>query len=1239
MNSTSKVILPRGKSLYRKGNAKPIKQEVSEEQIRFFFDVQGAQSTVYSVTIDINKNGSIGSYCTCPYNFGDTCKHEVAAYLYLIDNPNFLQPVNQKKEDALKGYRKNDWYYMPNVDTITEEVIFRHVVHEKYEIYHSASLLNQKENQFEFLVKCENNWGVDDHRVLFELTDQALRTLCSCLESHRSTCEHQATVLYALAENNPDFFVEADAAESIPTKVYKQIASSLNLNEEAVQKYFDIKRGIKGYYYAPKEAYAGIKLDGDFSSVKQYTANYRTELSGNTNKELSRIQKHESTRPVLFLSPEEYEEYPALYALTGHSKISKRNPNALNKPTSQSLTHWLRREDVTEEMKTLVSRNLKHLYSSDYHFKNEDEQYEAIKNNFSAIQPLFENEKTFPQIWLFFDSYKFKDRASHWIQLSSERFRTVLEIKKSGDIVRLNKRYKLNGVLLNNDQQAELLTPITLLIDTTLHLIDDINEIKHGSFINELSEQGCLYESFPEFFHQVIAPISQHLEVEFSNFDQPVVKKKLKHMEKSLYISEFDKFLLFKPVVKYKGKNEFNPLEDGTAMSFEAGKVISKVRDQKWEQEFVDQLKSLHPKFKLQGHKGFFNLSLEEVVEGYWFLESFEVLKTAGIEVYGLKDLKNFKYATSKPQISLNVSSGMDWFDVDLKVEIENEFFTLKDLKRKLVKAENYVELGDGRLAILPEEWVEKIRKYLRIGDLNKEGQLQVSKKKFAVLEDTFEEGSLSEEILTELAEKKKKLQAFKSVKHQKLPTGIQATLRNYQIEGFNWLCFLDEFGWGGILADDMGLGKTVQVITFILHRIEKKAKKPILVVVPTSLIFNWKNEIEKFAPDINYLLHYGTDRSTDHKKLKAVQLIITSYGLMHNDLELLQKITFDYVILDESQAIKNAATSRFKSAISLKSTNRLAMTGTPIENNTFELYAQMHFTNPGFLGSAQSFKQTYSTPIDKYGDKEAAGELQKLTNPFILRRTKEIVAKELPPKTEDVIYCEMAPDQRKIYDAYRNQMRLQILDKIEEDGVNQSKLEVLQALTKLRQVCDSPALLSGDEESYEGSAVKLDILLEHIKEKTSNHKILIFSQFVKMLQLIKDRLEENELSYDYLDGSSTSKQRESSVANFQDNKDIRVFLISLKAGGTGLNLTAADYVYVVDPWWNPAVENQAIDRCYRIGQDKHVIAYRMICKDTIEDKIQQHKANKQKVADAIITTDENIMANLKKEDIMDMFS
>ena len=327
----------------------------------------------------------------------------------------------------------------------------------------------------------------------------------------------------------------------------------------------------------------------------------------------------------------------------------------------------------------------------------------------------------------------------------------------------------------------------------------------------------------------------------------------------------------------------------------------------------------------------------------------------------------------------------------------------------------------------------------------------------------------------------------------------------------------------------------------------------------------------------------------------------------------------------------------RIKAVNILKAFNRIAMTGTPIENNTFDLFAQMSFVNPGFLGSANHFRDQFSTPIDRDGDKQRAAELQQLIAPFVIRRTKEQVATELPPKTEGVIYCTMDKEQRGVYDAYRNKIREQLMNKIETEGFGKSKIHVLEGLLKLRQICDSPALLS-DDENYGNDSVKIKELMRHITSKTSNHKIVIFSQFVKMLALLREEIENMNINYEYLDGQCNQDQRKASVARFQEEDNCRIFLISLKAGGTGINLTAADYVYIVDPWWNPAVENQAIDRCYRIGQDKKVFAYRMICKDTIEEKIIQYQQEKRAVAEDIIQTDENFMKQLTQEDVKAIF-
>jgi SNF2 family DNA or RNA helicase len=342
--------------------------------------------------------------------------------------------------------------------------------------------------------------------------------------------------------------------------------------------------------------------------------------------------------------------------------------------------------------------------------------------------------------------------------------------------------------------------------------------------------------------------------------------------------------------------------------------------------------------------------------------------------------------------------------------------------------------------------------------------------------------------------------------------------------------------------------------------------------------------------------------------------------------------------VLDESQAIKNPASKVTKAACLLRAKHRLCMSGTPLQNNTFDIFAQMNFLNPGMLGSIEFFRQEFAIPIDKFGDPDRKDHLRKLLYPFILRRTKEQVARDLPEKTETILFCEMEDEQRKVYDAYRNDYRDKILGTIESQGIQKSQLTILQGLMKLRQICDSPAILN-ETERYPNHSIKLDELAREISENIGNHKALIFSQFLGMLALIREKLTELEIPYAYFDGSTTAPDREKAIREFQDNDSCRVFLISLKAGGVGLNLTAADYVYIVDPWWNPAVEQQAIDRTHRIGQTKNIFAYRMICKDSIEDKILLLQDRKRVLAKDLIADDDGFVKSLSREDVEYLFS
>jgi SNF2 family DNA or RNA helicase len=494
------------------------------------------------------------------------------------------------------------------------------------------------------------------------------------------------------------------------------------------------------------------------------------------------------------------------------------------------------------------------------------------------------------------------------------------------------------------------------------------------------------------------------------------------------------------------------------------------------------------------------------------------------------------------------------------------------------------------------------------------------------------------EELIIRLEEKYEQLREFNRIREVPPPEHLMPILRPYQVHGFHWLNYLQDVNWGGILADDMGLGKTIQALSFLQHFRDTNGRLLALVVCPTTLMFNWENEIKKFTPSLTYHIHHGGDRTRSKEMLSEYNVIITTYGTLRSDIKLLLELNFDYAVLDESQAIKNPSSKVTKAACLLQARHRLCMSGTPLQNNTFDIFAQMNFLNPGMLGSLEFFRQEFAVPIDKFGEQDRKEHLRKLLYPFILRRTKEQVAKDLPEKTETILFCEMEDEQRKVYEAYRNDYRDKILGTIETQGIQRSQLTILQGLMKLRQICDSPAILN-ETDKYPNNSIKLDELAREITENIGDHKALIFSQFLGMLALIRERLKELDVKFEYFDGSTSAIERERAIQAFQNDDSCRVFLISLKAGGVGLNLTAADYVYIVDPWWNPAVEQQAIDRTHRIGQTKNIFAYRMICKDTIEDKILQLQEKKRILAKDLIADDDGFVKSLTRADVEYLFS
>jgi SNF2 family DNA or RNA helicase len=606
-------------------------------------------------------------------------------------------------------------------------------------------------------------------------------------------------------------------------------------------------------------------------------------------------------------------------------------------------------------------------------------------------------------------------------------------------------------------------------------------------------------------------------------------------------------------------------------------------------------------------------------------------------------------------EFNLAVTSGIDWFELGGSIRFGDQSVELPKLLEAARRGESLVTLGDGSMGVLPEEWLHQ---YGMLADLSnvtpsQTGAIRVGKAQVGLLDALI---TAQPEIRFDAGfeQARQNLAQFQGVKEIATPTGFQGELRAYQRLGVGWLDYLTKFGFGGILADDMGLGKTIQVLAFLQHRKNTGAsgKTPSLIVVPRSLVFNWLNEAERFTPGLKVLDYTGTHRHQLRSKFARHDLIVTTYGTMRSDIAELSAFEFDHLILDEAQAIKNADSLSARAARQLKGRHRLAITGTPIENHLGELWSIFEFLNPGMLGSATVFRR-FAGPLtapgrDKEKDKDGdpiggdaptrnassnlADEgtralLARSIRPFVLRRTKKQVVQDLPEKSELVLYCEMEPEQRKDYEELRTHYRRALLGKTKGG----SHLEVLEALLRLRQASCHPGLIHPDR--VDQPSAKLDVLLPHLAEVIEEgHKALIFSQFTRFLNIVKDRLDKEGIVYEYLDGKTHNRAER--VERFQNDPNVPVFLISLKAGGLGLNLTAAEYVYLLDPWWNPAVEAQAIDRSHRIGQTSHVFAYRLICRDTVEQKIIELQKTKRALADAILGGEGEGMSALTRDDL-----
>lgn len=1238
-NATDEVIR-RGKKIFHTSGVQLLEHDPLTEQVVFRVR-NDVYSNHYKVIVqNYLQPQSLNLRCACPYNMGTVCRHEAASLFQLND---LIQ----------SGHFDN---VQANYHQVHTTVRMRQITMHFLKLFGSKEIFQQAED-----------WVIDDRVTILEAKDDAVKaeikddegtafpvmlkqneeryfdTSCTCTQSDHPLCVHKVTLfLLLLNRHGGHYFSTLRNWDTQKNKLLSLYGYTLkdNLTGKFEFAYHEGKPFLRVLDSSIK------KIALPTSSLVTSKAAAEEEVPISIHKKLGVVIRHKS----------EYYPFTAFELITGvpnkdnsafEGTIEKLETNQYISPNglderNKILITALRKQSPDELFKSIKRDSpfgdfWDNLPSELKSLPKEELRQQVWDFYLPRYQRLLEHFSDLPYVYLLPDGKYFVTNNLKQVRFSREPFRTKILVSPSGKTNVQLALWILTGA------EETLFTKATYLNDGLIVLHDAVHTAANADAVEIVSgftETGGTLKiktkDWPHYLEHTLLPLSNKTAIAFHPDLQDVVTESEPDLK--LYLRETEKMMVFKPTFSYAGV-EKQWLDYTSAITSSNGKVVVHQRNEAAEQTFLTLLRHLHPSMQESRKAHAFLLPVAEAMKGSWYFNFIDILKENKVDIIGYELLKQTRINPNKPETKINVSSGIDWFDAYMEISFGTETVQIADVKKALTKKQTFVLLKDGSMGLLTEEWMDKYGLIVKLGKSNGSGALRLNKFHFSAIEG-LEEVRAENEWLNELAEKRERLMNYNFDDHQhiSIPENIQADLRPYQRSGFQWMQFLNETGWGGILADDMGLGKTLQTLTFLQHYQNLYPKAKFMVVCPTTLIYNWENEIKKFTPDITYHIHHGPQRNQHKAAFESCHLIITTYGTLRSDIKNLSQIAFDYVVLDESQAIKNPLSQVAKASLQLQSKNRLALSGTPLQNNTFDLFAQMNFLNPGMLGTMDFFRNEFATPIDKMQEEEAKVQLRKMINPFLLRRTKEQVAPDLPEKSEMVLFCEMGSKQRKIYDAYRNSFRSKILGEIEDRGIDRAQLSILTGLMKLRQICDSPAILN-ETEQFENHSVKIEELVRELTENTGSHKALVFSQFLGMLQLIREELDRLHIPYVYFDGSTSSTEREKAIRKFQDEDDCRVFLISLKAGGVGLNLTAADYVYIVDPWWNPAVEQQAIDRTHRIGQTKNIFAYRLICKDTIEEKILLLQERKLSLVKDLIADDNAFIKKLTKEDVAYLLS
>lgn len=842
-------------------------------------------------------------------------------------------------------------------------------------------------------------------------------------------------------------------------------------------------------------------------------------------------------------------------------------------------------------------------------------------DSFCKMAPLLSGFKVYHKVKI--DDKRYRNSICDFIPLPHLRISFRLHRKQAA--YSLEVLYETKGKRINS-QQAKRYKSL-LQDENTYYFLSKLDWL--------LLESQEDYDSFSASeFEEKIYPKLMHHHIDTDG----VIEEETRNIEPDalLQVSELNgTLLMFIPkwdydgtIVEKDGRDSFEIYENQKKIIYRRNKTAEKAS--------LAILEEAHPNFK---GKDSCYLTFAEASAKNWFFNFYHNELKSNFTVIGMDMLGYFRY--SKHQIKSNFiikKTEDNEVIAQFTTAFGKEKVAIKSLQKALDEEKKFVLLKDSSLGVLTDEWHAEYGLILK--NSRSDGDtLSFAKWVLLAMEHTTIQKKNAALVLPDDWMKKwERWNHAEDLLYTK-PKTVKAELRRYQQKGYEWMNLMAEVNAGTLLADDMGLGKTLQTITSMAYWLTINPKSRYLIVCPASLIYNWKNEFDKFMPKAKLMIFHGSNRNFSDFTHGRNPILITSYAILRNDIEEFAQMNWDGIVLDESHHIKNYQARQTQAVLRLTGKRRIILNGTPIMNDVSELFPQLKFLLPQLFHSPKKFRDQFEKPIKSRAEKGRMSELKKLTTPFILRRTKETAAPDLPNKTESILWCEMDADQRLSYETIKEQVKQNVFIDIKNKGLNKAKLGVLQGITKLRQVCSAPAILK-DETDYKGvSSVKIITLIDELTSNLKAQKILIFSQFLGTMELLKRGFEENKINYRSFSGSTPARKRIELVSEFQDpSSDIQVFLLSLMAGNSGINLTNANYVFLVEPWWNKAVQQQAIDRTHRIGQNQKVFAYKMICKNTIEEKIIALQNRKQSLSDELITDDTNFVKNLTEADIAFLF-